>query len=214
LKPGLLGLCALALALAGVCRAQDGSSPEVIQSPVAGSGAGTQPAVASSPVEITKRFYQNLFTWQAVSATLPAATIEQLHGWPAEWGKSDAGFGKRAASLFGQFVIGNAIEDGVRAIHPQNAMYHRLGEGAFFKRFGHVAVRTVVAAKPGGGYEPAYSRLANAYGAWAIATLWSPDEYRTPGSIAKWGTAGVGAMAISNLAREFWPDLKHVFTKK
>jgi hypothetical protein len=198
-----------------VCRAQDGSSPEAIQPPVAGSNAGTQPVPpAASAVEITRRFYQNLFTWQAVSATLPAAVIEQLHGWPAEWGRTDVGFGKRAASLFGQFVIGNAIEDGVRAIHPQNTIYHRLGEGNFFKRFGHVAVRTVVAAKPGGGYEPAYSRLANAYGSWAIATLWSPDEYRTPGSIAKWGTAGVGAMAISNLGREFWPDLTHLFHKK
>ena len=188
----------------------------MIQSTGAESGAETQPAPtpAESAVEITKRFYQNLFTWQAVSATLPAATIEQLHGWPAEWGRNDVGFGKRAASLFGQFVIGNAIEDGVRAIHPQNTMYHRLGEGNFFKRFGHVAVRTVIAGKPGGGYEPAYSRLANAYGSWAVATLWSPDEFRTAGSIAKWGTAGVGAMALSNLAREFWPDLKHLFHKK
>lgn len=207
-------MCAFALVCAGVCRAQDGSSPEIVQTPLPGSGAEAQPTPASSPVEITKRFYQNLFTWQAVSATLPAAAIEQWHGWPAEWGKTDAGFGKRTASLFGQFVIGNAIEDGVKAIHRQNTMYHRLGQGNFFKRFGHVAARTVVAAKPGGGYEPAYSRLANAYGSWAIATLWSPDEYRTPGSIFKWGSAGVGGMAISNLAREFWPDLKQLFHKK
>jgi hypothetical protein len=204
----------ITLALAGICRAQDKSDTDPIQPPAAGSGAESQPRLEAIPQDLHKPFYKNLFTMQAVSATLPAAAIEQLHDWPEEWGKTDSGFGKRTASLFGQFVIGNAIEDGVKAIHPQNTAYHRVGQGNFFKRFGHVAAGTVVAGKPGGGYELAYSRLANAYGSWAIATLWSPNEYRSASSIATWGTAGVGAMAISNLAREFWPDLKNLFHKK
>lgn len=200
--------------MSSVCRAQEESSPDLIQTPVAGSSVESKPAGDAIPIERQKPFYKNLFTWQAVSATLPAATIEQIHDWPDEWGKTDSGFAKRSASLFGQFVIGNAIEDGVKAVHPQNTFYHRLGQGNFFKRFTHVAVGTVVAGKVGGGYEIAYSRLANAYGSWAIATLWSPSEFRTPGSIAMWGTAGVGGMAISNFAREFWPDLKSLFHKK
>jgi len=212
LKSVVTGLCALAVAMSGVCRAQDESNPDLIQTPLA--GADSQPAGAPVLPEAQKPFYKNLFTWQAVSATLPAAAIEQLHNWPDEWGETDAGFGKRAASLFGQFVVGNAIEDGVKAVHPQNTVYHRLGQGNFFGRFAHVAVGTVVAGRSGGGHEIAYSRLANAYGSWAIATLWSPSEYRTPASIAKWGTAGLGGMAIGNFAREFWPDLKSLFHKK
>ena len=211
MKSGLTGLCALAVTVAGVCRAQDETTPDPAPAPAVESAAESQPGAV---LPRAKRFYQNLFTWQAVSATLPAAAMEQWHGWPEEWGKTDTGFGKRAASLFGQFVIGNAIEDAARAIHPQDTVYHRAGQGNFFKRFSHVAAGTVVARKAGGGHEVAYSRLANAYGSWAIATLWSPSEFRTPGSIAKWGTAGVGAMALSNLAREFWPDLKGVFHKK
>ena len=214
MKSGLTGLCALAVVFAGVCRAQDGNTTELIQPPAALSGAGTQPDSNGSARQIPRRFYRNLFTWQAVSATLPAAAVEQLHDWPEEWGQTGSGFGKRAASLFAQFVIGNAIEDGVQLVHPQDTAYHRAGAGNFFKRFGHVAVGTVVTRKAGGGHEVAYSRLANAYGSWAIATLWSPSEYRTASSIAIWGTTGLGGMAIGNFAREFWPDLKNLFHKK
>ena len=214
MQSSLIGLCALFVGVAGVCRAQEEASPDLVQPPVAASGAASHSIGDALAREPQTRFYKRLFTWEAVSATLPAAGIEQLHDWPGEWGNTDAGFGKRVASLFGQFVVGSAIEDGVQAVHPQNTMYHRLGQGNFFRRFGHVAVRTVVARKPGGGNEVAYSRLANAYGSWAVATLWSPREYRTPGSILEWGTAGVGGMAISNFAREFWPDVKSLFHKK
>jgi hypothetical protein len=60
----------------------------------------------------------------------------------------------------------------------------------------------------------AWSLPANAYGSWAIATLWSPREYRSAASIAEWGTAGLGGTAGLNFFREFWPDLKSVFQRK
>lgn len=203
------------LLLAGICRAQDDTNSAVIQPPVSASSPEAQPAAADATSPgASKPFYKRLFTGEALSASLPGAAIGQWHDWPAEWGPTGAGFAKRTASLFGQFVIGNAIEDGVRAIHPQNTRYVRSGEGSFFKRVEHVVTGTVLAGKPDGGRELSYSRLANAYGSWAIATLWSPPEFRTPGSIFEWGTAGVGAMAVTNLAREFWPDLKRRFHKK
>ena len=37
---------------------------------------------------------------------------------------------------------------------------------------------TVTARKPDGSRTMAYSLPANAYGSWAIATLWSPREFR------------------------------------
>lgn len=60
----------------------------------------------------------------------------------------------------------------------------------------------------------AWSAPANAYGSWAVATLWSPREYRTGISILEWGSAGMGTIALSNFAREFWPDVKGMFRHK
>lgn len=160
-----------------------------------------------------KTFFKRWFSLEAVRATVPGALLQQVHDWPEQWGGKELGFEKRVGSLYGQFVIGVTIEDGVRAIDGEDTRYRRLGQGNFFRRTGHVIGGTVTAAKPGGGRIMAWSLPANAYGSWAIATLWSPREYRTAGSILEWGTAGMGVTAGTNLLREFWPDFKSLFRK-
>jgi len=178
--------------------------------------APTEETVAPTnpPPNPQKPFFKKIFTWQAVLATLPGAMVQQVHDWPSEWGKRRSGFEKRIASLYGQFVIGLMIEDGVRAIHHEDTRFHRAGKGGFFPRFGHVITGTVTAERPDGGRTVAFSLPANSYGSWAIATLWSPREYRNAGSILEWGTAGMGVTAGTNLFREFGPDLLGIFHKK
>jgi hypothetical protein len=159
-------------------------------------------------------FLKRMFSLQALTATVPGAVLQQMHDWPEEWGRRRTGFEKRAASLYGQFVIGAAIEEGVKALHQEDTAYRRLGRGNFITRTAHVITDTVTARKPDGHRTMSYSLPANAYGSWAIATLWSPREFRTAGSIFEWGSAGMGTAAGSNFAREFWPDLKAVFRRK
>lgn len=202
------------MAVCGVCGAQ--SDPP----PVAGPDTAVLPtedspsAADSAALPAQKPFFKKLFTLQAISATLPGAILQQVHDWPTEWGKKRSGFEKRAASLYGQFAIGLLIEDGVRAVHPEDTRYLRLGKGNFFRRTGHVIAGTLLARKPDGGRTFAFSLPANAYGSWAIATLWSPHEYRRPGSILEWGSAGMAMTPATNLFREFWPDIKGIFHKK
>lgn len=161
-----------------------------------------------------KSFLQRAFSVEAVTATVPGAILQQFHDWPEEWGKRRDGFEKRTASLYGQFVIGVAIEDTVKAIDHEDNTYRRSGHGNFFRRTAHVIVGTVTARKPDGTRTMAYTLPANAYGSWAIATLWSPREFRNAPSILEWGSAGVGVTAGTNLAKEFWPDIKGIFRKK
>lgn len=194
--------------MAVVSRAQDPAQPP------ADSAATEAVAVNPDAPPPKKPLLKRLVSVQAVGATLPGAVLQQFHDWPSEWGKHRAGFEKRAASLYGQFVLGVLIEDGVKAMHHEDTSYRRRGTGNFFGRAGYALVHTFVARKPDGGMTPAYSLPANAYGSWAIATLWSPREFRTLGSIFKWGSAGVGVAAGTNLVREFWPDIKHAFHKK
>jgi hypothetical protein len=202
----------IVIALCGASWAQtDTATPASATAP---TETESQPATDTSAPSRQKPFYKKLFTPQAFYATVPGAVLQQVHHWPEEWGDNRLGFEKRVGSLYGQFVIGMLIEDGVRAVHPEDTRYVRLGKGNFFRRTAHVITGTVVARKPdGSGRTIALSLPANAYGSWAIATLWSPKEYRTAGSILEWGTAGMGVTASTNLFREFWPDIKGVFHK-
>lgn len=203
----------LALAVCAVSQAQE-SAPQNAQEQPEVKMAATDAAAEQPSGESVRAFLKKMFSVQAVTATVPGAILQQFHDWPEEWGKHRAGFEKRTASLYGQFVIGVAIEDTVKAVHHEDTTYRRLGHGNFFRRTAHVITGTVTARKPDGSRTVAYSMPANAYGSWAIATLWSPREYRSAGSILEWGTAGMGVSAGTNLAREFWPDIKGIFRKK
>jgi hypothetical protein len=209
-----LGWVFLLFAAAGISHAQE-AAPDPVRAPDAIPSAGpAAPATAPAQPPRQKHFYQKIFTLQAFYSTVPSAVVQQLHDWPDQWGKKRTGFEKRVGSLYAQFVIGSLIEDGVKEIHPEDTRYSRLGQGNFFRRTSHAVVHTFLAGTPNGGTTPAYSLLANSYGSWAIATLWSPREFRNPRSIAGWGTAGMGATVSANLLREFWPDLKHLIKRK
>ncbi len=191
-----------------VLRAQEESAPDPPKTDA--------PVVAAAPADAYKDrgFFRDLFSPQALLATLPGTALDQLHQFPREWGEGRVSAEKRAASLYGQFVIGDVLERGVCALDHESTRYTRRGDGGFFPRMAHIIVDTVVARKPDGSRLPAYSMLANDYGSWAIATLWSPRSVRTPASIFEWGTGNVGVRAGGNLVREFWPDVKSIFHKK
>jgi hypothetical protein len=198
----------LAIAVSGsVARAQEPTST-AITADEAGAAKPTPEPFYHKP------FFKRWVSLEALESTVPAALLQQVHNWPEEWGERRSGFEKRVASLYGQFAVGVLIEDGVKVIHPEDTRYRRLGQGNFFKRTAHVITGTVTARKPDGSRTMAFSMPANAYGSWAIATLWSPREFRNPRSIFEWGSAGVGAFAGTNLAREFWPDIRGLFRKK
>jgi hypothetical protein len=188
-----------------LCHAQDGA-------PVAKRADATAKAAPSVPLH--QPILKRLFSMAALTSTVPGAILQQVHDWPDEWGRKRLGFEKRLGSLYGQFVVGVLIEDGVKAIHQEDTRYRRLGQGNVFKRTAHVITDTVTARKPDGSRTAALSMVANDYGSWAIATLWSPREFRNAESIFEWGTAGVGVSAGTNFLREFWPDLKSIFRKK
>ena len=204
--PSLAVIC-LTAGLA--CRAQEAPAPDVQPAPA-------EPATTPQPYHNQRRLansFKRLFSVEAVTSTLPGAALEQLRDRPFEWGKHGSGFAKRVGSLYAQFVVGVAIEDGVKALDHEDTHFSRLGHGNFFRRTAHVITGTVVAHKPDGSRMPAWSIAASSYGSWAIAALWSPREYRNAESIAEWGTASIGVTAGLNLLREFWPDVKAIFSK-
>lgn len=157
---------------------------------------------------------KKIFGPPALLSTAPAALADQIRTFPKEWGRNGRGFGKRAASEYGQYVFYVGIEGAVQALHKEDPRYFRLGEGNFFRRTAHVIVRTFVARKQGGGDTIALSLPAASYGSWAIATRWNPRSLRTPMSIFEWGSTGVEMKASANFIREFWPDVKKFVRKK
>ena len=153
-------------------------------------------------------FFRKLFGPQAILETVPGAAFDTARGFPRQWGRTTRGVGKRLASQYGQFVIGEFIEAGVSAIHREDPRYFRMPNARFGPRLGHALKSVLIVRGADGSSTLAVSRLANVYGSWAIATTWNPPDQRNAGKIAAYGTLGLGIKAASNVFREFWPDIK------
>lgn len=117
--------------------------------------------------------------------------------------------GKAFGSQYGQFVLSEAIVGVVSAIHHEDPR--------FFPSRRHGAwTRTKIALKnsfwvpksSGEGKTFAWSVPAGMFGAWAVATRWSPPDLQTPGTILEWGGVGLGMKVSGNILHEFWPDVK------
>jgi hypothetical protein len=227
LKYLLPALCLFAVAGSTAIHAQDGVAPQpqpkLEDSAVPSEAAPAKPDEAAEladpgvwPDWKTREIVllKKIFGLPAVFATAPAALADQFRKFPKEWGQNWNGFGKRAASEYGQYVVYAGIESVVQALHKEDPRYFRSGQGNFFQRTGHVIARTFVARKQGGGNTFALSLPAAAYGSWAIASRWNPRSLRTPMSVFEWGSSGVEMKASANFFREFWPDVKSLFRKK
>lgn len=139
---------------------------------------------------------------------------DQANNRPAAWGDGWAGYGKRVASRYGQFVIQNslsALGNGLVGYEPR---YNRCRCDGFWPRTRHAVARNFVT------YDRTETRLrlqiplyTAAFGAGVIAGTWTPNHDLLH-------TGGHGALSqtyygvLANFIGEFWPQIERVWKHK
>ncbi len=153
---------------------------------------------------------------QAVLEVLPGTLFDESRNFPEAWGRGSTGIVKRLGNQYGQFVTGEFIEFGVSSAHNEDPRYFRLGNGAVWRRTGHVFRNTFLAHHADGspGMTLAAGRILGVYGAWGLATRWNPPAQHTAGQFLLYGTVGMLTKTGGNAMREFWPDIKRRFFHK
>ena len=149
----------------------------------------------------------------AVWGTLPGTAFRTYRDFPA-WGRDASGIGRRAASQYGEYVVGEAIEMAVSGLRGEDLRYRRVGAAPMGRRIKMVLARVVVARNAEGRWTPALGRIANEYGGRAVASRWGPPETQTVRSVLRYGSTGLATSAGANAFREFWPDVKKRFSRK
>lgn len=154
-------------------------------------------------------YLRRLVSTQALVATFPGAGFDQIQNFPREWERTGTGFGRRVASQYGRFAVGETIEFGVSAFHSEDPRYYRMPDASVGRRIGHALISGVWVRTADGTHNTvALARIANAYGSRAIQMAWLPPPYRTFSRVMTRGSASLGLKASTNLFREFWPDIK------
>jgi hypothetical protein len=133
---------------------------------------------------------------------------------PAEWGQGGSGYARRFASTAASSGIHSALAFGLDAGLHEDPRYLPSGTGGFWRRTGHALRGTILTRTDRGTETLSFWRLGSAYGAAYLSNQWYPGRLNTIGLGFTQGSLQLGFDFSSNLAAEFWPDLKRIVLRR
>lgn len=142
---------------------------------------------------------------------LLAGAFAGLGQWTNEnpsFGQGMAGFGRRLGTAYADQAIGNMMTE---SIYPvllrEDPRYFRRGHGSVGSRTWYALTRVMVTRTDSGGTRFNYSEWVGNATAAAISNAYYPDNRTVSANAAKLCEM-VGTDAISQVLKEFWPDIK------
>jgi hypothetical protein len=142
------------------------------------------------------------------------AGIYQLQNQNPSFGQGLKGYAHRYVTSFADQSIGNMMTEGfMPALLHQDPRYFRRGTGSVKSRLGYAVTRIFVCKNDSGKWGFNYSEvLGNSAGA-AISNAYYPDTRTVHDNVQKLGIQ-LGTDALSQVAKEFWPDIKRKWFSK
>lgn len=129
--------------------------------------------------------------------------IDQVRDNPPEWGSGWPGYGRRAASNVGEFLLQESVSEGLAAVMHRPLDYRRCRCRSTIARIGSALRGAVTDQMPNGSHPLAVPRIVGAYtGSFAQAS-WRPSSGDRPRTAIINGTSSLGLGVLINLYHEF-----------
>jgi hypothetical protein len=142
------------------------------------------------------------------------AGLSQLTDGDKSFGQGVKGYAHRLGAWYADEAIGNMFTEGLfPVLFHQDPRYFRKATGSKWGRTGYALSRVIVTQKDGGGTQFNYSEWVGNAAATAIGNLYHPDSRDAYDNSMKL-LEQVGTDAISQVIKEFWPDLKRKWFHK
>ncbi len=93
------------------------------------------------------------------------------------------------------------------AVFHEDERYFAMGHGNFWKRVAYSSTRTIITPNYQGHNTFNFSELLGRGAAQGISTFYYPSEARTFEAVAERFAYAVGRDTLTNVFREFWPDI-------
>lgn len=160
-------------------------------------------------------FRQTFLTAGSYIARAFSAGLDQARGQPHEWGGGFAGYGRRYAARYGQFVVQNSVLSGGNALLGLEPRYDFCRCQGFWSRTRHAVSRNFVAYnRSERELRPQIPTYTAAFAAGLLYNTWLPGQH----NIWKGGAYGVlsqaGIGSGYNVVSEFSLDILHAFGLK
>lgn len=158
---------------------------------------------------------QTFLTAGSYVARAFSAGIDQARGEPYGWGGGFAGYGRRYAARYGEFVVQNSMVNGGNALLGYEPRYDFCRCDGFWRRTRHAVSRNFVAYNwSESELRPQVPTYVGAFAAGALYNTWLPGRRNVwaGGAYNMLSQAGIGSGY--NFVSEFAIDILHAFGLK
>jgi hypothetical protein len=130
------------------------------------------------------------------------AGVDQLRNDPVEWGKGWRGYGKRAASNVGEFLIQETVTEGLAAAMNRPVDYRRCRCRGFGDRVWSAFRGAVTDQMPDGSHPLAVPRIVGAYAGSIAQAEWRPATTTSRARVAL--VNGTSSLVIGGLINLYY----------
>jgi hypothetical protein len=136
------------------------------------------------------------------------AGLGQLTDQQPSFGQGFKGYAHRLVTNYADQAMGNMFTEGFfPVLLREDPRYFRLGKGGAWSRLGYALSRVFVVQKDSGGRDFNWSEWLGNATTVGISNAYYPDNRNLADNTTKLMTQ-VGTDAISQVGKEFWPDIR------
>jgi hypothetical protein len=142
------------------------------------------------------------------------SSISQINDTDPSFGQGVKGYAHRYATGLTDQIVGNFLTEATMpTLFHQDPRYFRKGHGSVISRVGWAVSRSVVARNDSGAYNFNFAEFVGNGMVAALGNSYYPDERGLSPTMQRMFTQ-IGTDTISQVLKEFWPDVKRKFLHK
>ena len=169
------------------------------------------------PISVRQKFKiaeQDSFDRGTIVLAAAFAGEGQISRATPEFGQGVAGYARYFATSYADLAIADFLTEAIYpAVLHQDPRYFRRGTGSGLSRLGYAVHQIFWTRRVGGGSQFNFSEIAGNASAVAISAAYYPGIRDTSSAASQLGMQ-IGVDLITNVLKEFWPDLNRKFARK
>jgi hypothetical protein len=177
--------------------------------------AGTPAYTAMTASERWRQYAHDNFTGRgAFLRSLKTAAFQEMTRHPQEWPSTGSGFAQRFGSSFARNAIQGSISDGLAAAFRHDTRYLPCRCSGIHSRLMYAVQMSFFTRNERGARVVDISKFTGIYGGAVAIDAWQTHHSSLPADSARLAGIGVGSSVLTNIAREFTPELKQMVHRR
>jgi hypothetical protein len=154
---------------------------------------------------------RDTFDYPLLGTSAVIAGLYQLTNSHPQFGQGWEGYGKRLGTSYTDQVMGNFLTEGVLPIvFREDPRYFRMNSGPFKHRLLYALTRVLITRTDAGRNTFNFAEVLGNGASAALGLSYYTDSRNFGNYAQNWGTQ-IATDAISQVLKEFWPDIKRKF---